>query len=426
VSILAVRISKFAKYLPEYGWEPIVLTADKTGVNNKTDDVTVFRTRQWGFGFFIRGKTRDKPGIKHINRIEKQHYGNSYLIEFLRKLRPVYSLPVFNFIFEPIGWYRNAVKTGLSIIKNNKIDMIFSTHPPRITNFIAKQLHKRTGIPWVAEFRDHWSYHPHIPKVQPLYYFEQSLEKNTLKYASGFITVTDKWADDLKKIHNRDLNVIPNGYDTTDYQKDVPLTGKFTITYTGTIYDGRQDPSHLLKAIGMLKDRNKIKPDEFEVRFFGSNVIDVVQPLIHKYNIEEYVKACGFVPFKDSINYQKESTVLLLLGWNDPRDAGTLPAKIFEYFGAGRPILALGYEYGEMSRVLNKSGCGLIANNTEYLAQIIEKWYGEFRRNKKITSDFVPNTSYIKQFTRQSQAMKLAAIFDDVLKENKHLSSSDR
>ena len=293
--------------------------------------------------------------------------------------------------------------------------MIFSTYGPSTPHLIASRLHKQTGIPWVAEFRDLWSLRPNNKRKQPFQFFQKQWEKHTLKDCSSLISVSELWAAELEAFHSKKATVITNGFDEEDYSNEVSPTTKFTITYTGNIYPGRREPAPLLEAVAELRQEGKISPDDIEVRFFGSNVKETVSPAIEKYNLFGFIRIGDFVPFQESARLQKESSALLLLSWNHSEDKGTLTGKIFEYIGARRPILALAYKGGAIDDLLQESGCGIIANEVNEIKSILLEWLGEFRQHGRITSHYQPEEIVIKSYTRREQAGKLAQVFDNTI-----------
>jgi len=416
----AVRIGKFAKYLPEFGWEPIILTVDRVKGLPQTLPVEVseskiIRTPYFALAPFIRYKLVGDEANSQSATLSKVSSLKGVAYRLIRLARFIYSRPEVSFFLdEPWGWYPHALKTGLEVISKSKVDVIFSTFGPRLPHLVASRLHKRTGIPWVAEYRDLWAQNPYATKIQPFHFLEQRLEKRVMKTSDLLITVSDPLAKELEAFHSRRVITITNGFDEEDYRGNVPLTPRFTITYTGNIYPGKRDPTPLFEAIAELKQEDKISPDDLEVRFFGRNVAETIPPLVEKYRLREFVKTYGFVPFKESIRRQKESTALLLLEWNDPRAEGTLTGKIFEYMGARRPILAIAFKGGEIDNVLLKSGCGVVANEVSEIKGILTKWLDEFRQYGKIVSFYHPNNEVIRSYTRREQARKLAEAFHNV------------
>ena len=424
----AVRIGKFAKYLPEFGWEPIVLTSDSPRdlpptLPVEVDDANIVRTPYFALSNSVSRilvDNKDASPAAQTGQPSKTGLNwRNIVLNTMRLMSPIYTLPVIDkLLFEPMGWYRYAVRTGSELVGKNKIDVIFSTYGPSVPHLVASRLHKQTRMPWVAEFRDPWSLNAYTRKTQPFQFLEEQWEKKTMKNCDLLVSVSKLWAEKLEAFHSKKTMVIANGFDEEDYREDMPLTSKFTITYTGGIYPGKRDPTRLFQAIAELRREGKMSPDDLEVRFLGSNVAKTLSPLVQEYRLPEFVKMYGFVSFKESIKRQMESTVLLLLSWDDPRDQGTLTAKIFEYMGARRPTLALAFKGGEIDKLLWESGCGILANAVNEIKNILMKWLGEFRQYGKIVSYYRPDNEVIKKYTRREQAKKLAETFDSVLTQH--------
>lgn len=421
-NIGATRISKFVKYLPHFGWEPIVLTVDTVGgglqpLRLGAEEENVVRTPYFDlaptiYQMLTKGKVTSRP------RPLKLRYPSlrRLIYKLIHLMQPVYKLPLLRpLTMDPIGWYPHAIKKGLEITAERNIDILFSTYGPSTPHLVASHLHKKTGIPWVAEFRDLWSAHPYSVKCQPFLFFEQQLEKKVMKACDLLISVSEPWAQQLGTLHCKRAITIPNGFDEDDYVEVVPLTPNFTITYTGRIYPGKRDPALFFEAMAELRQEAKISPDDLEIRFFGNNVSETITPLIKKYGLNELVKVYGFVSFNESIRKQKESTALLLLEWNNEREKGTYPAKIFEYLGAKRPVLAIGVKDGEVDKLLKESGSGILVNKVKDIKEIILKWVGEFKQYRSIVSYYDPKQEIISCYTRREASAKLAKAFDEVL-----------
>lgn len=386
-SMGAVRVGKFAKYLPEFGWEPIVLTADKPkGVPQtlpvEIDEANVVRTPCFELGSTI--------------------------------WRILAGLPIFRMVLaNPMGWYQHGVKVGRQILSEHKFDAIFSSYYPSSSHFIASRLQRRTGIPWIAEFRDPWSFTPYSRKTWFSESVEKRIEERVMKNSCLLIAVSEPDTRQLEEIHHKKVAVIPNGFDEKDYLEEIPLTSKFTLTYTGNIYAGKRDPALLFEALNQMHNEGKIATDDFEVRFFGGSSLNNLRPLIIKYHLEDIVKIYGFVPSRESIWKQKESTVLLLLSWNDPRDKATYTGKIFEYLGAQRPILAIGYKGGNIDKLLRSSGTGVLVDELAAMKDILGRWIDEWQQFGEIVSHWKPDTNVIKRYTRREGARRLAELLKE-------------
>ncbi|MFO7996562.1 MAG: glycosyltransferase [Dehalococcoidia bacterium] len=420
--IAAVRLGKFAKYLPEFGWEPIVLTASEVkGFSQdlpvETKEASIFRTPYSALGPAVSNKLTGGQRTVH-QAAPKISAWRRILYKVIRSMEPIYALPVIRIlILEPIGWYRPAVKQGLEVISKEKIDVIFSSYGPSVSHIVASKLHKQTGIAWVADFRDLWSLNPYLRKVQLFHFFEKKLERRVMKGSDLLITVSEPAAKQLQALHCQKVVTIPNGFDEEDYIDKVPLTTKFTITYTGNIYPGKQTPASLFEALAELRQEHSLSPDELEVRFFGSNVLTTVAPLVEKYRVEDMVKVYGLVSFRESIQRQKESTILLHLGWNDPRERGFYTAKIFEYLGAGRPVLAMGLGGDVVDDLLEETGAGVVVSEVNEVKTLLYRWMQEFKQSGEVLSHFKPDSAAVSRYTRRQQAGRLAQVLEQTLRQ---------
>ncbi|MFC1872239.1 glycosyltransferase [Chloroflexota bacterium] len=420
----ALRIGKMAKYLTEFGWRPMLLTSEVNedlpqALPVETDLGNIKRMPFYSISDLFTEQTHSEKSNSPILNGKKDKGCKVNIVTIMRLFRLIYTLPIIErLVFEPIGWYRNAIRGGLEIIKEQKIDVIYSSFGPSVSHFVASVLQRKTGIPWIAEFRDPWSFNVLVRKVRPFNFFERKLEEWTIKHCNLIVTISKILADRLEKLHSKEVVVIPNGFDDEDYLENIQLTHKFTITYTGHVYHGKGAPNPFFEAVAELMQEGMISSENFEIRFLGSNNKQTIFNLTEKYNLSKVVDFRGFVSLKESIKMQKESTVLLLLSWYGPDGAGVLPSKLFEYMGAKRPILALAFRNGETDNLLQQSGCGVVANEIEEIKDILKKWIIEFKQNGEITLHYSPQKEVIMNYTRRKQASLLVDNFYKVINDN--------
>lgn len=415
--IAAVRIGKFAKHLPEFGWEPIVLTTDIDKRKPQTlllevSEKNIIRVPYLNFipTLYRRlGGEGNPPPSSPSRHVSPKRV----LLVLIRMMRPLYNLPIVDrLVFAPRNWSHPGVIRGLEIIHSHDIDLVFSTFPPSTNPIIASHLHRKTLIPWVAEFRDLWL-DPRYEKGRLYQFFDRKLERRIHRGASILVGVSEPMCELLESTHQKKSIAITNGFDETDYQGDVPLLDKFTLTYAGNV-GPKQYPVSLFKALKELLDEGKISPDNLEVRFFGGRSLNSLFPLINSYCLDDIVKIHELVPFQESIVKQRESSALLLLWWASPLGRHVYTAKIFEYLGAGRPVLGIALKGGIIDELLTKSGCGKVATEVSEIKTLLTKWLEEFREHGEIKSYFNPNMEIIKSYTRREQTRKLARVFDEV------------
>ena len=365
-----------AKYLQFFDWEPIVLTVRHPGkfphgikvvATDFTDRIAVLKKM---IGFDSDAGIHQQLGIK----ITKHFNYPTWKSKVLKFAREVIAYPD-----DERGWYSHAVKAASELIEKQRINAIISTSFPVTSHLIAKKMKQKYGIPWVADLRDLWTQNHYFGKFKIIGFMEKRLELKTLSYADALVTISGPLANMLKSLHlNKEVQCITNGYDPDAFNTTpLNLSQKFTITYTGRLYSGARDPSMLFEATAKLIREDKIDRDRMEIRFYGELegwLIDEVK----KFGLEDVVGIYGPVPREEAIMRQKESQILLLLLWNDKREEGVYTGKIFEYFGAKRPILAIGGASSIVKDLLAGTNAGKFAQNREQVENILTQHYQEF------------------------------------------------
>jgi glycosyltransferase involved in cell wall biosynthesis len=214
---------------------------------------------------------------------------------------------------EERGWYGHAVEAASQLIDKGRIDAIISTSSPVTSHLIAKKLKQKYGLPWIADLRDLWTQNHYSEKFKVIEFFERQLEIATLSQADALVTVSEPLVDALRDLHrNKDVHCITNGYDPDDFQVSPGLVRKFTISYTGALYNGIRDPSMLFETVSDMIGRKRIDPDLIEIRFFGNRAEWLAED-VKKSGLENVVRIYGAVPRGEAISRQQESQLLLLL-----------------------------------------------------------------------------------------------------------------
>ena len=414
----ALRVGKFAKYLPEFGWEPVVLTANEVDGIPQTMPLETDRAKIVRTPYFVVSSTLWRILVSRFAGGPPPRDGSvdtPLMEERRRKLgaivRPVATLPlVDDLFFGPLGWWRPAVKAGLNLIEREEIEAIFSSCNPFVCHHIAAYLHRKTGVPWVAEFRDLWTFNHADRKIQPLQFFKGRIERATLRRCAGIATACEGDAKLMAQFHRKDVQVILNGFDDQDYRCEVAPSPKFRITYSGTLYVGRQDLTPLLEATAQLRREERIAPDDFEICFFGRDLPRILDPVVRRHQLGDLVKTHDVIPYRESIRKQRESSVLFTLEGDFDRRTEMYGAKVLEYLGAGRPILALATEGGAMDRLLQECGCGVAVQGARQLKHVLSQWLYEFREYGHIVTHFNPRPDNIGKYTRREQTRRLSAL----------------
>ena len=403
------RIPGLAKYLPEFGWQPIILTVPLPEKPN-----TQFRVIETSYrdalGFWKR-LFRLNPD-EDIRRQVKKRLGitsRKSLMDFILTCGGA----IVNYPDSDRGWKPFAVRAGSELLQKEAIDAILSSSSPVTSHLIAKELKVRYKIPWLADFRDLWSQN-HNYSYGPLRrLIDRRLEVKTLSPADALVVVSQTAAGSMRALHKGEpIFVITNGFDPAEVNSPpAKLVAKFTITYTGSIYPRRQEPSRLFTALRDLISDGTMSPDDVEVRFYGPRE-DWVEREINDYGLSGIVKQNGIVPREIALEKQRESQLLLFLKWEDRRERGVYTGKVFEYLAARRPILATGGSSDVVDELLKRTSAGICAPTVEDIKNILKKLYQEYKAKGVVA--YQGKESEINKYGHREMAGKFSEILNQL------------
>jgi len=408
----AVRPAGLAKYLPQFGWEVLVLTS-RLPVGNgpkakviETDYEDVIANFKHRLGF---NKNVGLQQQLHLTDTSKRSGGS--IPKVLGCFRTVISYPD-----QTKGWIPFAVEAIQELAQKEHIDAILSTSPPITAHLIARRAKAILRCPWVADFRDPWT--DDGMTTGGLEILRRSLEKRTLRDADALITVSDPWADNLRQRYpDKVVASATNGFDPeADLADCVRLDDHFSITYTGDLYQGKRDPSLLFEVIADMIADGTARKEDVRLNFYGSSD-SWLTALAGRFGLSSVVWAHGAVSRSESLKSQRESQMLLLLGRNVPSDAGCYAGKLFEYLASRRLILALGGLPGVTQQLLNETGAGCQIFAKADLRKFLTLAYGEFRCRGSLHYNGQPEA--INQYTHQVMSRKIANVLNHVV-ENLH------
>jgi hypothetical protein len=406
-----VRLYGLAKYLPLYGWNPIILTPELPGepdpeiciIQTPYQDVT----ERWKQRFGMDPKKTLNTQLQVKRKKDQPSLIN--LLTFIPN-------EIITYPDERIGWYDYAVTAGEKILLNTKIDAILSSSRPETCHLIAKTLAVKYHIPWVADFRDLWSQNHYSPYSRLKKYFIRNLEIKTLKPASAITTVSLPLEEKLAALHkNKQIFTIKNGFDPAllnpEKSQVDPL---FTIVYTGDLYEGKRDPAQLFKAIHELCDKKIIRRDDIRIHFFGYPKFQSetwLEEEIARYHCEDLVILHGKISHESALAEQHKAQVLLLLMWNNPEERGVYTGKLFEYLAARRPILSFGFpEGGVIKELLDQTHAGTHAGTYDELKDALIRSYQEYTLSGKVAYRGIP--AEVMLYSHQEMARNFAMVLD--------------
>ncbi len=433
------RPVKFAKYLPEFGWTPVILTVknypretlDSTLLNELPGDIKIYRAYSFEFERFENWlikklynnrSSSDAAMPSTAPNAEAKTASSPSLIKRMLFL-PLHRF-VENYIHVPdtkIGWIPLAVWTGLRAIRKEKIDIILSTSPPETVHLVARLLSKLSGLPMVTDFRDPWTTHY---TRQGLNAFrtrkEKKLERQVLARANIIIHTGEGRAalvkDAFLNIDAHKHHVIFNGYDEDDFNlPDSPdlsriiENGKFNMASIGFIYPDTAFEYFIEGFSLALKDSTFA--EKAKLILLGEQS-DNCRELLSRPDLKPFITIAGFRPHNEAVACMaKADLLLLLIPKGDERMSDKIVAgRTFEYIRSGRPILMIGWD-GESAGIIKQSGLGnfIIYNDVDNIARALKEYLQDKIRGR---TPYKPNWDYINQYNRRRLTKRLADLFE--------------
>ncbi len=385
------RPMSLVKNLLKYGIEPIVITVDPEVASYAGTDVQllkeipstvrVFRTdTNEHYKYYKRLVTKNIPTAGFANESQP-----GFLQKAARFLRGNFYFP------DPRkGWFKYAMAQAEKIIKEEQIDIVFTTSPPQSTHLIGLELKKKLGVQWICDLTDPWT---DIYYFKQLYHLPFALEINkrmelqVLENADKLITCSHNFRElflkKSSKISAKNFEILYVGYDADHFKNliSAPSADEFVITYTGTIADS-YNPKAFFRALKRLITDDSVK---LKMRFVGM-VSEGVQTMISACGIDSITEYTGTVSHDQSLEYLMKSTILLLIVPQNENNEGIIPGKIFEYFASRKPIIALANPKGDVADLINENKWGRSFAHEEeeamyaYLKELWEAW----KRNPKL------------------------------------------
>ncbi len=407
------RVLKFTKYLPRFNWQPIVLTVpnpdapveDFSLQKDIPEICKVYKIK--GFEPFALYK-------KFTGKKSDEKIPSDILVKKNQSLKEKISKFVRANFFIPdakIGWLKNAVRQGEKIIKDEKIDIIFASAPPPTAAMIGAKLAEKTGIKFVADFRDPWLeivYNQKLKRSRLTKFIDSKLELRTLKQADKIVTISEDISQLLKsKVPSKDVVVIPNGFDESDFHAITTEKNKsLTIAYTGSMSVDRI-PSPLMYALKKFKENGVTN---IRLNFAGRFAPEFYS-LMKELEIEEFFHIQSFVPHNESTKILQTADVLLLVIDNVPNNKGFLTGKIFEYLGTRKPIFAIGPVNGDADKILTETNSGEMVNysDNDKAYELLQKYYDDWK-NENIRFSF-----NVGKFSRENNTKELAKLMDSLI-----------
>jgi glycosyltransferase involved in cell wall biosynthesis len=394
------RTLRFVQHLPRFGWEAIVLTCHTRAYQQTKSDLL-----------------GEIPAGTIVER--------AFALDTERHLSIRGRYP--GWLARPdrwVTWWPDAVRLGKSMIRRYAPSAIFSTYPIATAHVIGHSLARASGVPWIADFRDPMAQegYPADPRTWASF---KRVEERVFSQAAA-CTFTTPGAAALYRNRYPDssarMEIIENGYDEEAFNAlqtksaSQPLNpGVLTILHSGIVYPSERDPTELFAALGLLKQRG-VDEGRLRIRFRAPVHEHLLRSLARRNDVERMVEILPHLPYREALAEMLRADGLLLLQAANCNEQ--VPAKLYEYLRAGRPLMALTDEAGDTAKLLRAGGIDAISRLDT--ARDIAALLGRF-----VNADYrgmVAHEQAVAGASRAARAQQLGRLMDSLTRERRELS----
>lgn len=388
------RTLRFVQHLPKFGWEPLVLSADPRAYERTSDDLLA-----------------DVPQATVVRR--------AFALDTARHLS--IAGRYVGAMARPdrwVSWKYAAVRDGLQMIREYKPQAIWSTYPIATAHLIGAELQRRSGLPWIADFRDPMAQdgYPADPLTWQSY---QAIEEHTLRTAR-FSTFTTPGAARTYlaryPVDGGRVTVLENGYDEETFaaaangggERRALHPGAITLLHSGIVYPAERDPTQFFEALGQLKASGAIGAGSLVVRFRASVHDELLQSLAARYDVAEFIDCQPPVPYRQALAEMLDADGLMVMQAANCNEQ--IPAKIYEYLRANRPILTLTDPQGDTAATLRAAGATDIArlDSAADIGRVLPVFLAAIREGRAA----LPNRQAVADASREGRTAQLAGLLD--------------
>ncbi len=426
------RVLKFVQYLRDFNWEPVVLTVrdgtfparDESLLEVIPEDVRVCRTDIFEpYDLYRKLTGKKKSDGIDVNTLREKGSKIPLSERISEFIRATFFIPDAR-----MGWRRYGVSEGLRVIAEEKIEAIYSSSPPYTCSLIARDLKRKTGLPWIAGFRDPWTGFLTTPDRWAVpAAIDRKMERSVFTEADLVDVAWKGIAEDAlgkyPELDRKKFRHLPNGFDSNDFpdvEKSERKDKRFTVTYTGSMY-GLRTPREFLDAVESLIRGGEVDPEMIRLQFIG-RFGDEVHRMFRSFSTQDVIDVQGYMPHSESIRRLFLSDALLLVVDTTADSAEIVPGKVYEYIGTLKPLIAIAPEEGAIADLVAETGAGFVAHqsNREKIAEAFLTLYHDYING---TSSVTPNREAINRYERKHVTGELAGLLDGLVTEKERRTS---
>jgi glycosyltransferase involved in cell wall biosynthesis len=410
------RWLKFAKYLRNFGWEPVIYTPENPEYPEA--DESLFKDIPTGIEVIKRPIWEPYNAYKRFIGQKKEEKIQSGFLSVKKKNPLIENISVWirGNLFIPDArkfWIKPSIRFLIKYLTSHPVDAMVSTGPPHSMHLIALWLKNNLNIPWLADFRDPWT---GIDFYQQLRLTKQAdkkhhrLEKTVLSTADRVTIVSWNWALDFNWLFPRHYDVITNGFDPDDFTIPNQKVAKtFELTHIGSLNKDR-NPELLWEVLAEICSENAGFSDDLRLRFIGKCDVSLFHCL-EKYGLSSLTEKIEYMPHEEVLKQSAGSQVLLLLLNNTPNVMGIVPGKIFEYLATRRPVFCIGPISGDSARIIREAQAGITCNFDDKISMknALLDLYGRYKHGSLQNQE-----GEIDSFSRKGLTEKISSLLNEL------------
>ena len=398
------RTLSFSHHLPEHGWEPIVLTISSNAYARVASD-----------------QLADIPSTLQVVR--------AWAFDTVRHLSFHGHYPGWLAVPDPwISWFVSAALSGLRLIQRHKPQMLWSTYPIATAHLIAFVLHRLTGIPWIADFRDPMNEIDPVtkerwPRDPKIWWARDWIERRTIRSCARAVFVTPGarriYAERYPEVSAARWAVIANGYSEESFAAaealrngNRPQESKIVLLHSGVLYPSPdRHPGQFFAALADLHKSGRISSENLLVILRASYSENLYQKQILEHGIEDIVILEPPIAYNQALAEMLNVDGLLVFQGQDSNTA--IPAKLYEYLRARRPIFALVDDRGDTAALLREANVGTLVPLDSSCR--IATGLVQFLERVRHGTAPIPSDTEIERHSRKHKALELAHLFEEAL-----------
>jgi glycosyltransferase involved in cell wall biosynthesis len=395
-----LRTWNFSRYLPRFGWQPLVVTAAERAYPD------------------VRSSAEE--GALRIP--ENVTIERAFALDAARHFAIAGRFPRWLALPDRwLSWYPAAVASALRLAKRERPQVLWSTYPIATAHLIAQTVRRRSGLPWVADFRDSMTeeHYPTDPRQHAIY---RRIEQRTIRDAAAIVFTTEgtrrMYCERYRDVDPQKFHVVPNGFDEESFgaaelrvrASESARGGPMTLLHSGVLYPSERDPKPFFKALGALRRAGRLTPGDLRVVLRASGHDALIARMLEEFAITDLVELAAPIPYGAALAEMLSVDALLLL--QAANSNHQIPAKLYEYLRTGRPIFALTDAAGNSAAALRAAGVDTLADIAD--AAQIETALPAFLTRVRAGAAPVADRRYVARFSREAQSGALAQLLDRI------------